>query len=74
MVISRSQYKPLTKVIFSSPEMCRNISHIFWGWIKTAKITLKNKLIYLKLSCLIRDHGVWTPLSCIGTLVSWNVA
>ena len=29
MVISRSQYKPLTKVIFSSPEICGKILNIF---------------------------------------------
>ena len=37
MVISISQYQPLTKEIIYSPEICGNILNIFWGGIKTTQ-------------------------------------
>ena len=40
MLIARSQYRPLTKAIFSSPEICGKILNIFWGGINTTKITV----------------------------------
>ena len=41
MVIERSQYRPLTKEIFSSPGICGNILNIFWGGINTTNISVK---------------------------------
>ena len=70
MMSARYQYQPLIKAIFSSPEIFGNILHIFWGGIKTTKIAVYNKLRHLKLSCLVRYHGMCSSLSCIGTLVS----
>ena len=40
MVTAISQYRPLTKVIFSSPEIFGNILNIFWSGIKTPKISI----------------------------------
>ena len=72
MVIARYKYQPLTKTIFSRPKICVNILNIFWGRIKTTKISVLNELKYLNLSCLVRDRGVWSPLCCIGVLLSHN--
>ena len=42
MVISRYQYHPLTKAIFSSTKLCGNILNIYWGGIKITKTNLSN--------------------------------
>ena len=63
MMIARSQYKPLTKVIFYSPEICGNI--------KTTKTAVLKKLRYMRLKFLVRYSGVWLPLYCIGNLLHW---
>ena len=34
MVIKISPYQPLIEAMLSSPVVCRNILHIFWGGIK----------------------------------------
>ena len=58
MFIARSQYQPLTKAIFSSPEVCGNILNVFWGGVKTTKISILQKLRYMKLHCLVGDSGL----------------
>ena len=41
MVIARYPYRPLTKLLFSSPEIYGNILNIIWGGIKTTKFLFK---------------------------------
>ena len=58
MVITRSQCQPLEKAIFYRPEVCGNILNVFWGGVKTTKISILQKLRYMKLHCLVGDSGL----------------
>ena len=51
MVISISTYRPLTKAILYSPEICGNVLNIFWGGIKPTKF-LYNINLYI-WSCAV---------------------
>ena len=70
MVICKIPISAFEKSIFSSPEIYGNTVNIFWGGIKTTKISVYHILRYLKLSFIVRDHGVWPPPPFIETLVS----
>ena len=80
MVISRSQYRPLTTAIFSSPKICGNILNIFWGGIKKTP-KLLYKINWDTWSCLVLLETVVCGRLCLVLGLwfhrrqgSWNVA
>ena len=63
MVIARSQYQPLTKAIFSSPEICGNILNIFGAWLKPQK--LMYKINWDTWSCILLLDIVFCVRLCL---------
>ena len=57
-------------VFLSGDVICGNILNISWGGIQTTKPFAWNKLIYMRMPCLVRYRVAWTYRSCVWTFVS----
>ena len=63
MVMAISLYQTLTKVVFSTPEICRNTLNIFWDGIETIKFMyFKNRYTW---SCVALLYMVVCACLCL---------